>query len=126
MTISASDNDDRLQHYRIPGEVTVSEAAIEYAREFAEALSAVGPNSRWLVAFHWSTARSEQFPNGREEHFGPGLDLGGDRRDRYPSAALHDGGGFQFAVCMPKNVLDASKHRLIDVEPSEWGKLVLR
>lgn len=123
---AANDNDEQLQYYCLPGEVNLSEAALEYAREFAEALSAVGPDSRWLVAFHWSTARSEQFPNGREKHFGPGLDLGGDRRDRYPPAALHDGGGFQFAVCMPKNVLDASKHRLIDYDPSVLGNLIVR
>ncbi len=127
MTRPMSDNDNQdIGNYNVPGTVRVSDAALERAREFAEALSATGPNSRFLVVFHWSTARSERFPDGKENHYGPGLDLGADRRETYPAAALNDGGGFQYAIYIPKDVLEASEHRLIDFEPTEWGKLVLR
>ncbi|ODA67599.1 hypothetical protein A7A08_01633 [Methyloligella halotolerans] len=123
---AANDNDEQLEYYRLPGEVSLSEAALEYAREFAEALSATGPRSNWLVSIDWGTTRSTQYPDGTVEDHGPGLNLGGDRRERYPAAALHDGSGFQFAIAIPNEVLDASEKRLIDYDPPVFGNLIVR
>jgi hypothetical protein len=47
-------------------------------------------------------------------------------RNATPEAAFHDVGGIQFVVRIPKEVLAASKHRLIDYDPTSATKLTLR
>lgn len=128
MTGAKANNDnDPVEHYTPPGMVDVSEAALAFVREFAEALSAIGTDSRLVVSIDWSSGRYVRpSPSEPEQALGPGFVLGADKRERFPPAALWSADGFQFAVFVPDDILHASRQRLIDIDPSELFKLVLR
>ncbi len=122
----ANDNDHTLADYCLPGEVAVSAAALEYAREFAEALNPEETEGRDLVAFCWATNIRVRLPVNRWTEQAPAPALFSHDRNTTPEAAFHDLGGFRFVVRIPKEVLAASERRLIDYEPTSATKLTLR
>lgn len=105
--------------------VSVSSAALAYARAFAEAIGSVrgGPH---IVAFDWSTSTVIKGPGQPERDLGAGLMLGAYRRDEVPVEARRYADGFEFAVKIPASIWSARSEKLIDRDDTLYFKLALR
>jgi hypothetical protein len=109
-----------------PGVVKVSAAALQFAQDFAGGISSVGSKPDWVVAFEWSLARTMRYPDGREVDLGAGLDLGAYRRSDLPPEVIQRAGNLELVIKIPREVWEASEHRLIDYDASVLSKVVLR
>ncbi len=106
--------------------VTVSPAALAYARAFAEAIGSVQGGSQ-VVAFDWSNSVSvKDGPDAPERHLGPCLMLAAYQRRDIPPEVLRFAGGLEFAVKIPASVWSMSAQKLIDRDDGCYFKLALR
>ncbi len=120
MGISPTDN------FLTPGIVRISDAALNYAREFAET---VGRSQRgdWVVTFDWAQSLSYRpGPDAPEQNIGPCLMLGAYERHQIPAGCTQSAGDIEFAVRIPDDVWQQGVHRTIDLNESLLFKLVLR
>jgi hypothetical protein len=107
-----------------PGSVDVSPAALEYAREFSGA--AAGQPGNHVVTFDWAQSVTVRPGPGKPlEDIGDCLMLAAYERNEVPSGFVHAIDGAEFAVRIPRDVLEASARRLIDIDERLLFKLVL-
>jgi len=108
------------------GPVRVSEAALQMALEFADAIGAE-PGGRRLVAFDW--AESYFHPRNRmarhRRMVGACLLLGAFERHEVPEDCIERAGRFEYAVQMPSEVLAQCVERFIDVDETKPFRLAL-
>ena len=107
------------------GPVRVSEAALQMALEFADAIGAE-PGGRRLVAFDWAESISIQKPDGSPpQDVGACLLLGAFERHEVPEDCIERAGRFEYAVQMPSEVLAQCVERFIDVDETKPFRLAL-
>lgn len=105
--------------------ISVSSAALAYAREFAESIGSVRGGSR-IVSFDWATSIIIKGPEQPERDLGAGLMLGAYRRDEVPVEARRYTDGLEFAVRIPTSIWSARAGKVIDRDDTLYFKLVLR
>jgi hypothetical protein len=105
--------------------VSLSPAALEFGREFAQAVGARN-DGPWITAYDWATSLVIQKPDAPPQEVGPCLMLGAYKRAEVPLKMIRSLDEFQFVVKIPAAVLAASAHRLIDIDPALPFQLVLR
>jgi hypothetical protein len=121
-------DNDRLDGFAPPGIISVSAAALQMARDFADVLKREKPNEDWIACFDWADTRGMRFPRpgGPMQELGPDCDLAGYERRRVPDDALHSVEGGAFAIKIPSRVWLNSAERLIDADPNASSGLTLR
>jgi hypothetical protein len=108
---------NELGYFQKAGAVQVTPAALERARQLAQALTS--HSGRWIVAFSWYKSMSGFDPrDGSETHYGPGMNIGAFRSDQVPSAALCERDGLIFAIQIPDFALAEAREKLIDINPN--------
>ena len=114
-------------YFAEPGEVAVSPAALELARQFEMAVRQARPGGDWLVTFDWALGRRVRHrPDGPWEDFGPGVDLGAGPRSDTPPELIQRVDGLDFAIKVPREIYEQFPERLIDVDETAFSKLALR
>jgi hypothetical protein len=110
-----------------PGALTVSDPAVQLARDFAETISGMTQDSAWIVTFEWMTSRAATPGPGLASHdYGPGIVLGAQRKVDVPPEALVRAHGLSFAIKIPAAIYLSAPERRIEVDEAEFGKVVLR
>ena len=116
-----------LDEFTPPGIVKVSAAALKLARDFGESVKRMRPNQDWVASFDWALARSFRVsPDAPWQNVGPGLDLGAYERHKIPPGFIQTTDGVEFAIKIPREVWESSRHRLIDTDETAFSKLALR
>jgi hypothetical protein len=108
-----------------PGAIQVSRAALEYARDFIAMVAA--DYGDHIATFDWSqqiTGRAS--PDAEPQPIDDCLILGASARSNVPQEVIHAVDGMEFAVELPREILQASVQRLIDFDKNAFFKLVLR
>ena len=114
-------------YFARPGEVSVSAAALELARNFDKAVRAATSDTDWIVTFEWTLERRVRYrPDGPWQDMGPGLDLSTYARSDTPANVIQRVGELEFVIKVPKDVYEHAVQRLIDVDETAFGKLALR
>jgi hypothetical protein len=114
-------------YFARPGEVTVSAAALEFARKFDKAARAAMSDTDWIVTFEWILeCRVRYRPDGPWEDMGPGLSLTTYARSDTPANVIQRVGELEFAIKVPKDIYEQAAERLIDVDETAFSKLALR
>jgi hypothetical protein len=107
-----------------PGSVEVSPAALKYAREFSDA--AIGRSGDHVVAFDWAqSVVVRPGPGKPSENIGDCLMLAAYNASDVPRGFVHKTDGTEFAIRIPREVLQASARRLIDIDEKLLFKLAL-
>lgn len=107
-----------LDYFQKAGVVQVTQAALERAREFAEALPG-NHSGTWIVAFSWYKSMSGFDPkDGATTHYGPGMNIGAFRADQVPHVAVCEQDGLKFAIKIPDFALAEAKEKVIDINPN--------
>jgi len=123
-----TDHDKRLLDgvYVIPGTIEVSAAALKYARDFIETVSAVHGDN-FVATFDWSYSIAVRpTPDATPEPVDDCLMLGATQRSDLPPGVIQTVDGVEFAIIIPVEILQASVRRLIDFDKSRLFKLALR
>lgn len=109
-----------------PDVVRVTPAALQYAVDFAAAITERG-GQRWVVIFDWAQGMTvKDRENAPERDIGPCLILGALKHAEVPPGAIQTISGWEYAVCIPRSVWEASVERMIDIDESKLFKLTLR
>ena len=111
-----------------PGSVRVSVRALQLARDFAAEIERTRPGESRIVSFGWADARSFRQANqpGLWRHIGPGIDLAAYERRKLPEHALAIFGNMEIVFKIPAYILAVKTERLIDTDPDDRSKLILR
>jgi hypothetical protein len=123
MTTPRPSSDDT---FTSPGLLHVSKAALQFARDFRDAVQS-GQAGDWIVVFDW--AESVSLKRGADEPYediGACLTMGVYRRHEVPKEFVQRQDDVAFVVSIPENVWRASVGRLIDIDETKPFKLVLR
>jgi len=108
------------------GTMTVSTAALNYARDFIATVTAAHGGD-YIAAFDWSQAITvRSTPVAKPEPRHDCVMLGAAQRADVPPEAIHTIDGVEFVVELPAEILRASAQRLIDLDNSAFFKFVLR
>jgi hypothetical protein len=107
------------------GVVSVSDAALTLAREFAIAIGNLDHGSQ-VVTFDWALSLIERGPGLPERELGPCLMIGAYRRDEVPLVSIGRVDGFAFAIRIPEPVVNASLSRRIEFDDGAPFGVVLR
>ncbi|MGN8019857.1 hypothetical protein ACTJJ7_04005 [Phyllobacterium sp. 22229] len=111
-----------------PGSVRVSTRALQLARDFAGEIERTRPGEGWIVSFDWADARSyrQANPPGPWRHIGPGIHLTAYERHKLPVQALAVLDNVEIVFKIPAYILAVKTERLIDTDPDDRSKLILR
>jgi hypothetical protein len=116
-----------LDAFAPPGLVNISDAALELARAFQQALKERQPDTDLVVVFDWAEGRQFRLKDADEwRELGPGIDLGAFRRSQIPDGVIHPVRGVELAVKISRDVYERAHRRLIDRDDGVLSKLVLR
>jgi hypothetical protein len=114
------------EEFTDPHLVSLSPAALEFGREFAQVAGA-RKDGPWITAYDWAASLvMRDGPDAPPREVGPCLMLGAYKRGEVPPKMVRSLDGFEFAVKIPSSVLAASAQRLIDIDPALPFELVLR
>lgn len=105
--------------------VSVSPAALAFAREFAESLGSVHGGSQ-IVSFDWAMSVVVIAPDRSELDCGSCLTIGAYRRDEVPIDARRYMDGLEFTVKIPTSVWSQASEKIIDRDDTLYFKLALR
>jgi hypothetical protein len=109
-----------------PGIIELSAAALEYARDFANAIVGIQGGNH-VVTFDWSQSVTVRpTPDAPWNDIADCLMLAAYERNDVPPGFVQNVDGAEFAIRMPVEVLNASTKRLIDIDESLLFKLALR
>ena len=109
-----------------PGVLRVSPAALNYAREFIEAVTAAHGDGN-IAIFGWTdmvTFKTD--PDGPLQIVKDFMDLGGISRSQIPADAIETVDGLDIVIQIPLKILQKSVQRLIDMDETAFAKLVLK
>ncbi len=104
-----------------PGRVSVTPAALELAKKVAATVGAA-----WIVTFSWATRQSmRESGDAPEAELGPGLCLGGFRREQVEEEYIHRDDDLSFVIQIPDDVLAKAVNCRIEYDPVVFGRLKL-
>ena len=109
-----------------PGVLRVSPAALKYARDFIETVTAAHGDG-YIAIFGWAdmvTFKTD--PSAPTQVVKDFLDLGAISRDQIPSDAIQTVDGLDFAIDSALKILQRSEQRLIDMDENAFARLVLK
>jgi hypothetical protein len=109
-----------------PGVLRVSPAALKYARDFIETVTAAHGDG-YIVIFGWAdmvTFKTD--PSGPTQVVKDFLDVGAISRNQIPSDAIQTVDGLDFAIDSALKILQKSVERLIDFDENAFDRLVLK
>ena len=116
------DNDELipLEACTLPGTISVTRSALEYAARFQTAVP-----SGWIAAFSWHDGErvraSKDLPWVDN---GSGVHLGAYRTKQIPEEAIYRSGSLHYAVLIRKEIVESHPQKTIDLDDS--GRVVLR
>ncbi len=97
-----------------PGQIALSGAAMEEARQFLSELAQYEKEPKWIVAFTWCSKRSfQKSPESQSIDEGPGIDLAGYRSSEIPPDAVEVRDGVPLAFIIPGERLSSAKRKEI-------------
>jgi hypothetical protein len=109
-----------------PGVLAVAPAALNYAREVIEAVTAAHGDGN-MVMFAWIDLQtSKTDPDGPLELVKDFLDVGAISRSQIPADAVQTVDGLDMAIQIPLAILQKSVQRLIDIDDNAFARLVLK
>jgi hypothetical protein len=108
-----------------PRVISLSPKVVAYTREFI--VSVHEQHSKiWIAGIGWDTSVVvKDSPDAVPRELGPGLSLGAYRREEVPTSFIDRAGDLEFVLHIPREVWEASKQRLIDIDESLLFKLRL-
>jgi hypothetical protein len=110
----------------VPGVLQVSPQALNYAREFVEAVTAAHGEGN-IAMFAWidlTTFKTD--PNGPLQVVKDFLSVGAIGRGEIPADAIQTVDGLDLVIQLPLAVLQKSVQRLIDFDENAFDRLVLK
>ena len=115
------------EYFTPPGLVILSDAALELARSYGDEMRLQRPGEDWIVVVAWWHSRRvrEKGTNNWTE-LGAGLGLAAYERPKVPAKRIHVADGFEYAVKIPADVLDAASAKLIDADRDDNYAFALR
>jgi len=117
--VSPRNIDPRLASFVAPGSISVTTLALNIARAFFEQIRQEKPNEDWIVTFDWAVSRRVRKPRGGEwQDLGAGLDITAYRRQQIPQGVIQKLEGVEIAFKIPEHVLEQSRDKRIDIDPS--------
>ena len=118
MSADTSENpyDLNTNDFAPPGQIALSRAAMEEARQFLSKLAQYEKEAKWIVAFTWCYKRSfQKSPESQSIDEGPGIDLAGYRSSEIPPDAVEVRGGVPLAFIIPSKRLSlATKKEIVE------------
>ena len=109
-----------------PGVLRLSTEALNYAREFVEAVTAAHGDGN-IAMFVWVDLMTfKPDPAATTRVVKDFLDVGAIGRSEIPADAIQTVDGLDVVIQIPLAVLQKSVQRLIDVDENAFSKLVLK
>jgi len=110
----------------VPGVLAVSPAALNYAREVIEAVTAAHGDGN-IVMFDWTDMMTfKTDPNAPLQVVKDFLSVGAIGRSEIPADAVQTVDGLDIVIQIPLAILQKSQQRLIDIDENAFAKLVLK
>ena len=109
-----------------PGVLRVSAEALNYAREFIQAVTAAHGDG-YIAIYGWAdmvTFKTD--PDGPLQVVKDFMDLGAISRSEIPPDAIQTVDGLDIVIQIPLKILQESVERLIDFDKNAFARLVLK
>ncbi|MBZ0139552.1 MAG: hypothetical protein K8H87_07205 [Pseudorhodoplanes sp.] len=124
MTDAANENADG--DFIPPGTLRISDAALQFARDFCAEVGR-SQSGNWVIVSGWASSISlKRAPDAPYEDFGACVVLEAGRRNEVPLDFIARQDGLDFAVAIPRFIWESRPQRLIDFDASQLFKLILR
>lgn len=124
MTDAANENADG--DFIPPGTLRISDAALQFARDFCAEVGR-SQSGNWVIVSGWASSISlKRAPDAPYEDFGACVVLEAGRRNEVPPDFIARQDGLDFAVAIPRFIWESRPQRLIDFDASQLFKLILR
>ena len=95
-----------VEDFTPPGLIAVTPAALQFARDFAEAIRGMGDQ---VVTFDWAQSITlRRSPDAKPENIGSCMTLGAYKRKEVPPGFTQIVDGLEFAVRIPHDTPDRS------------------